>query len=51
MEHKNYIILIIYIIWTCFLSEKLCGCKTWSLALRKENIWRVSENRVPRRMY
>lgn len=51
MEHKNYVILIIYIIWTCFLSEKLCGCKTWSLALRKENIWRTSENRVPRRMY
>lgn len=51
MEHKNYVILFIYIILTCFLSEKLCGCETWSLALRNDNIWRASENRVPRRMY
>jgi hypothetical protein len=29
----------------------LYGCETWSLTLREEHRWRVSENRVLRRIF
>ena len=29
----------------------LCGCKTWSLTLREENMLRVSENKLLRRKF
>jgi hypothetical protein len=36
---------------TIILSVVLYGCKTWSLTLREENIRRVFENRVLRRIF
>jgi hypothetical protein len=36
---------------TIILPVVLCGCKTWSLALREEHTLNVFENRVPRRTF
>jgi hypothetical protein len=36
---------------TVILLVVLCGCKTWSLTLRKEHKLRVSENTVLRRIF
>ena len=36
---------------TVFLPAVLCGCETWSLALREEHRLRVFENSVPRRIF
>ena len=36
---------------TIILPVVLCGCETWSLALREESRLRVFENRVLRRIF
>jgi hypothetical protein len=36
---------------TIILPVVLCGCETWSLALREEHRLRVFENRVLRRIF
>jgi hypothetical protein len=38
------------VIQNCNLSILLCGCKTWSLIVRRERRLRVLENRVLRRI-
>ena len=47
---KYIYIYYIYIYITNILPV-LCGCKTWSLALKEEQSLRVFENRVLRRIF
>jgi hypothetical protein len=44
-------IIIIRIYTILILPLVLRGCETWSLTLREENVLRVFENRVLRRMF